>query len=424
MRMAARPASRAFNKWKDEAVKRREAYARLCGAGRLWAHRSAKAFRTWKAASAERSRVRRMLVRAARAFTSPELRAALNAWLEMRAARNHARASMGRCLSHWTQRRVAVRFRHWTAVTGHATAAAAVSVAERRREEALRAQHLARAQQLRELMARPCVKRGRYSGAWRAVDLRLTSTALTYASGRPGNLKMRTVILTWVADVQPLGASRIRMTGAASLLRPLDSCWRWSVSLTPLGRQHCSAKVLAFGSQTQEGMLTWVDELRRAIYTQRIAAGSATTAGTMGDATLMPASPLIWGGTMGGGGMSPLGSATRLPPPRRSPAPLRTTLTPTSHANAMAGGGRLGHAATTGARRPPAPLPVREGAHPSPGRGTARLSSERLPPGLAMPADLHTTTTPPHASSPGKRLAGASRGLHVPQHAALTTVPE
>ena len=56
---------------------------------------------------------------------------------------------------------------------------------------------------------------------------------------------------------------RMRLAGS-SLMRPLDACWQWSITLNALGKGQVGLKALQFGCQTHEVMRCWIEEISRA----------------------------------------------------------------------------------------------------------------------------------------------------------------
>jgi len=175
---------------------------------------------------------------------------------------------MRKVVGTWRNRKVAFRFRQWAAATHFRPSRSRISSPRRQpnspQRERVAAPYLG---SVRELMARPCVKRARYTGRWRQVQLSLTPSGLSYAVGEyPVHTKVRTLPLHWIQSVHVEGAARMRFGGAA-MAGPgpvQQACWAWSVVLTPAGKQY-SSKPLTFGSLTAEAMNCWVEELGKAI---------------------------------------------------------------------------------------------------------------------------------------------------------------
>jgi len=331
MRWASNRVSRALRTWIDVCEGRRAVKRTLQRVLHFWREgklkAEARAYRRWVETWVKRCDERRLkeekrkqterreqvMRRAVRALQRPDLfwallswkghleararaqellRKALNLWLRMliaqrfRVWKGHSEARswalelMRKALSSWRHALIAVRFRHWAKQTNQRPLA-------RRDEQLLSYRYLA---SVHELLGRPCVKRGRFTSRWRSVELRLSATELTYASGKPTALKLRAVPLGWIQEVFSTGPARIRIADesissslsssrssgdgrgaevhnghAFVFLPPLSACWRFVLMLSPLGRQQCGAKELHFGCRSLEAMHCWVEALQNAV---------------------------------------------------------------------------------------------------------------------------------------------------------------
>jgi hypothetical protein len=253
MRMYSQKLSRAFNTWKHHTEEYLEAHRKMRHATRVWSDPRARAFRTWSYEATERRRVQQMLLRACASFRSPTQRWAMSVWQSRTASVRKLKDSGGRILRHWKSRTLSICFRHW-----HALVFPAVPRGPSAREQ----------QQywhgVRELLARPCLKKGRYSRRWRVVQLSISSAGeLVYASRSSGHVKMRHVSLSWITRVEPVGATRYGLGLSAFIGVGAGACYKWRMELNTLGRQHCGTRHLIFGCESADAMHCWLDELAR-----------------------------------------------------------------------------------------------------------------------------------------------------------------
>jgi len=317
-----------------------------------------RAFRCWKAASAARHEKRRKKIWLSAAIAKPELRAAMNRWQASTRENLKGLATARKVVGSWRNRRVAIFFRQWRSETrfgrgrrhGGYRGSADVNYSAQQQQQQLYWQSM------RELMSRPCVKMGRYTGRWRIVQLQLSGSGLSYAtyeavrggaySGAYGGglqqTKVRTLQLGWIRSAQPEGVGRIRFGAGPGVGSAQRACWKWSLELTDMGRQHWRQRKLVFGCQTADAVSCWVEELNRAIaaHAASATAGPAARAPPSGRAAAwapvptarpaMPATPPAMPprrpppSQPPGRGPPPRGPPPRAPPPRSPPARLRT----------------------------------------------------------------------------------------------------
>ena len=400
--------SRAFNQWSAICRDSRTAKALMNSAARNWLDGRAKAFRTWRAKAVLQRRSHLVLLRAAAAFKQPKLRWAMTTWQDEKAAQDRAKVLLAKALGNWTNLRTGLtsHFRHWRKVTpkqsrrggggGESEASVTAGSSERDRAQQAAYQQQAYLHNVRQLMARPCIKRVARTGRWREVELRLSRTHLTYAHGST----TRHIPLNAVLEVQAPGQSDVRFGGLMALFRPLDTCWKWSVILSPQGQQAAglSKPEFHFGGQTQEAMLCWVDAVRSACKPLR---------------ATIPSRPAAAAGSR---------TPPARPSPARHPPPARL----------RAGGTAPGQLRSIQSLRPAAPP---YSPHRPPGAGV-RINpvqplpqsplSDRLPPPVPL---LPPAPLPPPPLAPGH--VPLSAGLNarrppgkVPLSGALPAVPE
>ena len=388
VRMLSKDKSLAFNTWAGNLKARKKASATLKTAIKLWQGGTVRAFRCWKAASAARHEKRRRKIWMTAAIAKPELRAAMNRWQASTRDARAALSSVRKVVGSWRNRQLGVYFRQWRGETrGRARASSrartGLGAAADTRYSAQQQQQQLYWQSKRELMTRPCVKKGRYTGKWRVVQLQFAGSGLSYATYEPtrggyaGGLtqtRVRTLQLGWIRSAHSEGVGRIRFSVGGGVGPAQRACWKWTLQLTDLGRQHWRSRKLTFGCQTADAMSCWVDELNRAVAAH---AASATAA------------PMVAGAL----GVSP--SAWAPVPTSRTPAPMTPPPMP--------------------ARRPPS-----QGPNQMPNQMPSQGPPARGPPPRPAPRRLHPPgqAAPPARSTPGLRTPGGP-----PSHP-LRTVPE
>jgi hypothetical protein len=299
---------------------------------------------------------------------------------------------LGRILRHWKSRTLSICFRHW-----HALVFPAVPRGPSAREQ----------QQywhgVRELLARPCLKKGRYSRRWRVVQLSISSAGeLVYASRSSGHVKMRHVSLSWITRVEPVGATRYGLGLSAFIGVGAGACYKWRMELNTLGRQHCGTRHLIFGCESADAMHCWLDELAR-----------GRGIGGIGGVAVG-----------GGGGVTSIGATAALAALTAPPRPVAPPATPAGwasqasmqmHDSGYRGGDRQGLPATPSNTRP----------RPSPASDTysARRTAPRLPPQPITPKQRQSLPSTPKQrqslpSTPSggvrSRPSSAARPMKVP----------
>lgn len=183
VRIAMKDVTLAFNTWAGHFKAARAAKETLRTSIKLWQGGTVRAFRCWKSATAQRHEARRKKRWMQAAIQKPELRHAMNRWLDNTRDTHAAKSTVGRVLGSWRNKELAAHFRIWRGATTFGLherrrgGAVAMSPREQRSQQQLYLQMIA------ELMARPCAKAGRYTGRWRLVSLSLGAAGLSYASG-------------------------------------------------------------------------------------------------------------------------------------------------------------------------------------------------------------------------------------------------
>ena len=342
---------------------------------------------SWKGHLEARTRARGLMHNALVLWRHILIAQRFRVWKGHSEARSRAQELVRKALSSWRHALIAVRFRHWAKQTSQRARAL-------REEQLLSYRYLA---SVHELLGRPCVKRGRFTSRWRSVELRLSATELTYASGKPTALKLRTVPLGWIQEVVSTGPARIRIADesissssssgdvrgagvnhghAFVFLPPVSACWRFVLMLSPLGRQQCGAKELHFGCRSPEAMNCWVETLQNAI--PRATAPSPAPSSESG-AAMASASPLRPAANPPSRANAKMSAArpspSKVPPPSPSKMPSPSPqMSPTSRGPPLPPPRISARAQPMGApRMPPPPLPPRMPPPPPP--GAARCAS-------------------------------------------------
>jgi len=239
---------RAFNTWSGHMRARRAALVTLAASLGGWVRRrEARAFRQWTDMAAARLVALLQLKRAVAAMAQRPVRQALNGWCAHVEQTLRMQRRLRGALGGWTDRAAANAFRTWKA-----------NAPPRKRRGTRSGGGRGGgmdAEEMAEMMAMGCWKKGRRSSSWRRVQPVLEDGYFTYAKGRGlRTLKNPGVAYGWVAAVRPVGA-----TAVGCLFR--SRRWDWAVQLNPAGRKATGVAYLSFRSASPDAMMAWISAI-------------------------------------------------------------------------------------------------------------------------------------------------------------------